>query len=452
MTKKEISELSDIQSESAVIGTLLYHPDFIFHTESLLPKHFYGTENACIYWAIQELSKEGVKNIDAYMLSTKLQSNSGISKALDKYNLPAVQEFTELYKETARDDLKEYKLLANNILSLSFKRDLVKSLDIIKRECYNKEVELDKLSNDVYTKLDDLTESYIVADEIETLGANISQYWDEIVERRTDNGLYGIPSKYNVFNKYFTYEKGELVLIQARMKQGKSIMLMNEVVHKVKNGVPTLVVDTEMPTRLYVERLLAHLSQVDIHKIKSGNYNDVEGQRIEESLNWIKNAPFVHKYEPNITNEKLFSICKMLKYRMGLTFVVYDYIKSNETSASDNYNILGAKCDFLKNRIAGELDLAVLSACQLGRNNQVADSDKINRYISTGIKWGRKPTDIAMRDGNECGDYQAKVYVNRLGEQMAEDDDDEYLDFFLDGKLMTITEAKQHEKTENGFD
>ena len=137
---------------------------------------------------------------------------------------------------------------------------------------------------------------------------------------------------------------------------------------------------------------------------------------------------------------------------MGLAFVVYDYIKSNETSASDNYNILGAKCDFLKNRIAGELDLAVLSAGQLGRNNQVADSDKINRYISTGIKWGRKPTDISMRDGNECGEYQAKVYVNRLGEQMAEDDDDEYLDFFLNGQLMTITEAKQHEKTESDFD
>ena len=47
---------------------------------------------------------------------------------------------------------------------------------------------------------------------------------------------------------------------------------MNEVVHKLKNGVPCLVIDTEMQTRLYVERLLAHLSKVDIERIKSGKY------------------------------------------------------------------------------------------------------------------------------------------------------------------------------------
>ena len=95
-----------------------------------------------------------------------------------------------------------------------------------------------------------------------------------------------------------------------------------------------------------------------------------------------------------MTNEKLYSICKMLKYKIGLTFVVFDYIKSNETSTGDNYNVLGAKCDFLQNRIAGELDLAVLSACQLNRMGEVADSIKINQYLSVGIKWGQKTQEM----------------------------------------------------------
>ena len=132
---------------------------------------------------------------------------------------------------------------------------------------------------------------------------------------------------------------------------------------------------------------------------------------------------------------------------MGLTFVVFDYIKSNETSTSDNYNILGAKCDFLKNKIAGELDLAVLSACQLNRMGEVADSDKINRYLSVGIKWDYKTQEMIANDGMSCGNTYAKIYVNRLGQQMQPDDENDYIDFIFSGETMTIVEAEQHEKS-----
>ena len=137
---------------------------------------------------------------------------------------------------------------------------------------------------------------------------------------------------------------------------------------------------------------------------------------------------------------------------MGLQFVVHDYVKSNETSTSDNYNILGAKCDFLKNKIAGELNLAVLSACQLNRNGEVADSMKINRYLSVGIKWFIKSPEQLLTDGAECGNAGLKIYVNRLGQQMPEDDDTIYIDFFFEGDKMNIVEAKQHMVTETPFD
>lgn len=441
-----INELSDIQSESGVIGTLIYHPEYILHTDYLKPGYFYGVENGCIYWAIQELYKDGIENIDAYNISNKLQSHQGVQRTIEKYNLPAVQEFMELYKETARHTIEEYRMLAQNIVTLAFKRDLVKSLNKLSSECFNVEYGLDKLSNIVYDELDDLTQKYITTTEIHTLGEDIDSIWDEIVSRRTENGMYGIPSKFNTFGEYFTYENGELVVIQAKYKQGKSVFLMNEVVHKLKNNVPTLVVDSEMPTRLYTERLISHLSGVDLKRIKNGNYSDEEAANIRDWIKWLKQQPFIHIYEPNMSDEKLYSLCKMLKHKIGLTFVVYDYLKSNETSTSDNYNVLGAKCDFLKNNIAGELDLAVLAACQLNRNGEVADSIKINRYLSVGIKWEYKTQEMIAKDGLKCGNAFAKIYVNRLGRQMQEDDEDEYIDFIFDGDKMTIVEAEQHER------
>lgn len=445
----DISELSDIQSESGVIGTLIYHPEFVLHTDYLLPGYFYGVENGCTYWAIQELYKEGITNIDAYNVTNKLQSHPGVSKTIEKYNLPSVQEFMELYKETARHTIEEYKMLAENIVTLAFKRDLIKTLNEISRNCYKKEFDLDTLSGKVYDELDKLTQKYVATTEINTLGCDIDSIWDEIVNRRSADGTYGIPSKYPIFNEYFTYEQGELVVVQAKYKRGKSVLLMNEVIHKLKNGVPTLVVDTEMQTRLYTERLISHLTGIDIKKIKNGQYSDEDAEKIKQSIQWIKEQPFVHIYDPQITNEKLYTICKMLKYKMGLTFVVFDYIKSNATSTSDNYNILGAKCDFLKNQIAGELNLSVLTACQLNRAGEVADSDKINRYLSVAIKWDYKTEEMMVKDGMQCGNTYAKIYVNRLGEQMQEDDEDDYIDFVFSGGTMTIAEAVQHERNNN---
>lgn len=442
----DIAQLSNIQSESGVIGTLIYHPEFVLHTDYLRAGYFYGVENGCIYWAIQELYKNGITNIDAYNISNKLQSNKSVQKTIDKYNLPSVQEFIDLYKETARHTIEEYKMLADDIVTLAFKRDLVKTLNQLSVDCYKPDYKLEKLNNVVYGELDKLTQKYITTTEIRTLGDEIDDLWSEIINRRNADGTYGIPSKYKSFSDYFTYEPGELVMIQAKYKQGKSVFLMNEAVHKLKNGVPTLVVDSEMPTRLYVERLISHLTGIELKRIKNGNYSDDEAQKIRKWIDWIKKQPFVHIYDPNMSNEKLYSICKMLKRKIGLIFVVYDYLKSNETSSSDNYNILGAKCDFLKNNIGGELGLAVVAACQLNRNGEVADSIKINRYISVGVRWEYKTQEMIAKDGIKCGNAFAKIYPNRLGQQMPEDDDDEYIDFIFDGDRMTIIEAEQHEQ------
>lgn len=440
----DIAELSDIQSESGVIGTLIYHPEFISHTDYLKPNHFFGTENGCIYWSIQELYKEGITNIDAYNISNKIQSHQGVQKTIEKYNLPSVQEFVELYKETARHTLEEYQMLAENIITLAFKRDLVKTFNQISANCYRPEFTLDKLNSTVYSELDKLTQQYIVTNEIHTVGDEIDNIWNDIVSRRTSDGMYGIPSKFPSFIDYFTYEPGELVVIQAKYKQGKSVFLMNEVVHKLKNGIPTLVIDSEMPTRLYTERLLSHLTGIEMKRIKNGRYSNEEAETIQKWITWLKEQPFVHIYSPNLIMERLYSICKMLQNKIGLGFVVYDYLKSNETSSSDNYNLLGAKCDFLKNNIAGELDIPVLAACQLNRNGEVADSMKINRYLSVGIKWEYKTQAMIAKDGIQCGNAFAKIYVNRLGRQMQEDDDEDYIDFIFSGDTMTIVEAEQH--------
>ena len=77
----------------------------------------------------------------------------------------------------------------------------------------------------------------------------------------------------------------------------------------------------------------------------------------------------------------------------------------------------------------------------MNRGDQVADSDKIERYVSASLWWRDKDGDKVQKDGLKCGNYALTVDLNRLGEQMSED---EYIDFMFDGSKMRISEAQQH--------
>lgn len=445
---KDISLISDNQAEAGVVATLVRHPDFILYTDYLRPKYFYNTENGCMYWAIQQLYKNGVTTIDAINLMNMLSSNKAVQREIDKYNLTNIQKFIDMSQYAVRHTIEEYKLLVNTVVTLAFKRDLYNVADEIEASCFNSEYDLNQLNSLVNKKINKLTEQYITSNDIVMFGDKVDDLWTEIKSRVTENGLYGIPSKFSSLNEYITYEPGELVLLKARMKRGKSAFFLNEAVHKIRNGVPTLYLDTEMQDRLFLERLLANLTGIPVKRIKTGEYSEEEGHKLDQVNEWIKKQPFVHIYLPQTTDEEIYAIHKILKYKMNLEFSIFDYIKSNIQSAAENYNALGSRCDFLKNNVAGELNIAMLAGAQLNRNNAVADSDKIERYVSASILWRDKTTEELAKDGLDCGNFAMTVDLNRLGEQMTED---EYIDMKFDGNLMRIEQAKQHKKEDTPF-
>lgn len=437
--------LSDTQSEAGIIATLVYHPEFILHSDYLKPGYFFHKDNGCIYWAIDQLYKNGVENIDAFNITNMLQSNSAVAKQMTKVNMPPMEEYIDLCKDAARHTLAEYQLLVVNVVSLSYKRDLYKELGNLQQVAITPDLNLNQVNKKVFDDLEQLTNKYIFDNETLLFGEKVNGLWKEVCDRRVGNGLYGIPSKFPIIANYFTYETGELVMVCGKKKRGKSAFMLNEAVHKIQNGIPTIYFDTEMNDRLFYVRMLANITGIEQTKIKSGNLAPEEQKIIDDANEWLKKQPFVHKFIPSITIEEIYQTCKILKYKMGLQYVIYDYFKSDERSSSDQYNDLGAKCDFLKNRIAGELDLAVLAGAQLNRQGEIADSDKLERYASVSVTWRNKTSDEIRDDGKECGNYAMTVTLNRNGEQMFDDD---YIDFKFAGAIMRIEEAKQHNSEE----
>ena len=440
----------DIQAESGIIATLIHIPEYVLHSEHLKPEYFYVQENKCFYWAIWSLyTEDKVDKIDSFNLMTKISSNTGVKNIINSLNLGSVQEFIDLSTNVARDTVEEYKLLVGRVVALSFKRDLYKKLQIFSNKALDeKEDNLGKLSNLIYGDLSALGEKYIVNENIRMFGDVIDDIWLSIQQKKSGGKFNGVPSKYDTINKYCPYEKSELIIVAAPRKTGKSMILMNEFWHKAKNNVPSSYFDTEMSSRNFTERLLSHITQIPVHKIKQGTYTETEEAMLKEAVVLIKSKPLVHIYNPMMTNEQIYSTCKILQNKMGLQFVIYDYLKSNEKDSSSQYNDLGNKTNFLKNEIAGSLNLSVVAGAQLNRKNEIGDSYKIEQYASTIINIRPKTNDEIATDGVQCGNYAATIKLNRNGEQMGED---EYLDFRFNGNTATIEEAAPHVKQELQF-
>ena len=438
-------ELKDVAAETAVVSSLLNHPEFILHSDWLKAEHFTQKENGAIYWGINELFKKGVTHIDELNLNNQLASNKAVNKLMITHNLSDISKYMELSKYACRDTLEEYIEMCNTVLSLAYKRTLFKKSSEIQRLCFNNDTDVEITDNKVHRILNDLTEEYLITSELKTIGEEGDNLLQQIISKQNDDG-YGLPSKFTIYDPYFCYEPGELIVVASRMKSGKSTMLLNEAFDKAEKGIPTLVIDTELTDLMWYTRAIAYLSKIKVRRIKEGHWSSDEKKKIMDANEKLKTLPIVHKYMPILDMNRVFAMCKILKYKIGLQFLCFDYIKGYDTDASALSNKLGQVTDILKNEIAGDLGLCVLAACQLNKQNEIASSDKIAMYASTIVMWRYKyPSEIQQDGGLDYGNIYTRIYLNRNGGMQNED---EWMNLNFVGDTQTITDCKQNEKSE----
>ena len=65
----------------------------------------------------------------------------------------------------------------------------------------------------------------------------LTDYNKKSIQNRQSGGYSGFPTKFPTLNEYVTLERGELVIIGAEQKQGKSIMMLNCAVDLLKRTI-----------------------------------------------------------------------------------------------------------------------------------------------------------------------------------------------------------------------
>lgn len=440
------NELKDITAESTVISSLILHPEYYLADNSLKPRCFTDPFNQCMFWGIEQLITSGVETIDVINLEGVLNSNDAVKAAIQKYNAKSIREFIDMAKYAARSSYQEYKIQAEVVKTLAYKRDMVAFSEDIKRQCINPRMSVDELSEFVTTGLDDIGKKFIFGSDSVLFGEKIDSIWETIINNRNDDGSYGIPSIIPSLSNYFTYGKGELVLLAGATGKGKSSFFLNEATNALKNGIVPMIIDTELTDEVFTPRLVANLSGVRVRDFKSGKMTDAEIKRVENTKEWLKKTPFIHEYMPFFNKVKIEQIVRKWKIQQNLGLLIYDYIKPGTTyGAAETSQSLGLMADFLKS-IAGDLNIPTIAGLQLNKlTGAVADSQKPERYCDVLMYWKEKSAEEIRQDGLDCGNYKIQIIKNRNG---AVTDEEDYIDISFKGDYMSVQEADNHHKND----
>jgi len=433
-------DIESLDSEAGVIASLIHHPEYRWFCDKLLPNHFSDTGNRCIYAAIIGLVDMEIKTIDPYNIMEYLSSNEATKTISKAISLDRVKECCEMSDILARHSEEEFTLCVNNVVDAAFRRDALRKLEECERICADRsEPDVEKR---IYETIDSVISEFSRTEEIPNFGDVVDDLWEDVLAHQ-DGKDAGIPFKFPALAPYTRIEPGELAVVGAPAKGAKSILMLNEAVDILKYGKSVMYIDSELSDRLFLCRMVSHLTKIEFFKVRSGRYGEEEAAMIRRAIEWIKEQPFVHLYIPIFDQQAVYLAVKKTAHKLGkLDVLIVDYIKAtgDSTDAYATYAELGKFVDLIKNNICGDMGIAGLAAAQLTATGKLADSAKIARNASVIMTLLDKTPGEIEADGRECGNKKLSVVLNRNGAQTMPG---EYISLEFNGNIISLEEAKQ---------
>jgi len=374
-------------------------------------RDFLCRDNYMIYLLLNGLLAKGVESFDIPMLAAEAEEQ-GVLKSIGGYdylesigNMPVSSDNFELYSDNVIEASSKYRLY----------NSLQKSLNKVTDNAKAGEGSADLIGY-VESNILDLSTSFLSIKE----PINLSDGLSELIDERRNNkvNMLGVSTGFPILDKQIDgMVPGTVLIIAARPKQGKSAFLSNIAPHVAfRENKPVLYIDTEMNFDQWRDRIVASMSGVKERDIKHGNYNDEQYDSIvNKCLKLVEKGKLFHEFMPGYTVEKIISLYKKYKHKHNIGLMVFDYLKEPDSSSLDRnrkeYQVLGDVTTAIKD-LAGRLNIPALTAVQINRNKEVADSDRIVRYGDIVAHWMRRTEDELK---TSRGTYKLVIRETRRG-------------------------------------
>jgi len=465
-------ELYNAAAERAVLsGILKGGIDAYTEVEDVLRTEFFFLESSQATWkCIKKIYEEqGKVDITSILSSAK---EVGIGDFFsEKSNLQYLRSLTQL--DISPENIRKE---GTKVAKLAIARVLCDKCDEAKKDLckVNGSESLSSIIGIYESKLADLS---LLDDSTKTekMGEG-GEAWLQNILDNPDKEI-GVSTGYGIFDGAIGggIRRKTVALIAARMKTGKSALTDSVSIHVAGQlGIPVLNLDTEMNREDHLARICANLTGIPINRIERGQLSKAEGEKLKETVKYIKSIPYFYRCVAGYEFLDILSIIRRwVKKDVGTEngrtkdcLIVYDYFKlmnSDALKSVQEYQELGFQMSTLTN-FAIKHDVPVLTFAQTNRDGATEDtvetiaaSDRLGWFASSVSVFKKKSVQEIGQDGIENGNRKLVPLAARYGPCLDEGD---YIHMNMRGEFCKITELgtrnetwkkkKQEEKQEQG--
>ena len=350
------------EAERSVLGAAMLNKEVLFDIlEEVKEDDFYNESHKEIFRAIWELYRKN-SAVDMLTVCEELKSRQSLDMVGGRAYIATL---TAEVPSTANG--REY---AKIIAEKAIMRQMIRTAEDITEKGYESKMAAREIldyaesgifqiaqmrqKND-YTKIQD-----VLLENLKIIDA-AAQNKDKIT---------GIPTGFHDLDeKTSGLQRSDLVIVAARPGMGKTAFALNIAQQSaVKHGTSAIIFSLEMSMEQLGQRLLAMQARVEMQKLKQGDLDRKDWDRVSLGVDELNNSKIVIDDTPGISLMEMRNKCRRLKAEQGLDLIVVDYLQlmTFEGKTDNRQQEISALSRNMK-LLAREMNCPVILLSQLSR-------------------------------------------------------------------------------------
>ena len=330
-------------------------------SELITGEDFYNKQYGVLFETMVELNDSG-SPVDLVTLQNRLKEK----------DVPPEVSSLEFVREliTAVPTSANIKYYANIVAEKSTLRKLIRLNEEIANTCYSGKESLEYILDDTEKRVFQLVQKR-TTDNFVPVRQIVMNAIDKIeIAAKNKGSVTGIPTGFiDLDYRTAGMQPSDLILVAARPSMGKTAFELNLAQYMAfKKNLTVALFSLEMSKEQLVNRMFSLESNVDAQKLRTGQLNDQEWERLIESAGTIGKSRLIIDDTPGISIAELRSKCRKYKLEHDLSIIMIDYLQlmsgsgrseSRQQEISDISRSLKA--------LARELNVPVVALSQLSR-------------------------------------------------------------------------------------
>ena len=362
----------DVELENIVIGALMLDQDAYMNvSDILIPESFYDPVNRKIYEAVSNLGFNQ-QPIDMMTVTDKLRQLGTLEE------VGGAQHIAELTSKvfSSANIAFHARIIAQKYLA----RRLISFASQLETEAFDESNDVDDLMQRAEGSLFEISQTQLKR-EVTQIDPVLTQAMEQIqAAANSKTGLSGLQTGYHDLDKLTGgWQSSDLIIIAARPAMGKTALVLSMAKNMAMDyNIPVGIFTLEMPNVQLAKRMMSNLANLPGDKIKSGQLNEEEWARLNESLRTAYSSPLYLDETPGLSITELRTKARRLVREKGVKIIIIDYLQlmnaagmklgSREQEVSTISRSLKA--------LAKELNIPIIALSQLNRSTETREDKR----------------------------------------------------------------------------